>query len=1237
MTHGIRGIAAAAIAGLLVAALAVRAEAQVTTAERRCVTAFNKAVRGVAKAHAKVVRGCLKDYAAGRLVNTTPELCVRSDERGGLGRAVSKANAQVIDRCPGTPPPFGVSAVESAFVRTVIGQLDLAHAGLGPDLDTVLAGGAASCQSRATAALLRCTDFRLRAFLKCQQKGLRDGTITDAASLSAVCLGVGATQQPDPNSVILANCGAAIARDVSQHCGGADLLAAFPPCDAADASGVALCLSRESACAVCQVLRDVDGLSRDCDQFDDGNASNGTCGVECGDGIVQPGEACDDGGFSDHDGCSATCTVEGGWRCSGQPSVCTLECGDGLLDAGELCDDGDRTAGDGCSAACTVENGFECSGEPSTCAPTCGNGRLDQGEACDDGDGSGADGCSAACQVEDGYQCDGEPSSCAFVCGNGSFQGGETCDDGNAGAGDGCSGVCRIEPGWLCAGAPSFCVAACGDGLVRGAEGCDDGDAQSGDGCSLACQVEPGFQCGGQASHCLPVCGDGFVRGGENCDDGNAIAGDGCSAPFCRIEPGFACGGQPSTCAALCGNAVLDPLEGCDDGDASGGDGCSATCQPEPGAACGGQPSVCVPSCGNGVRDADEECDDGDQSSGDGCSASCANESGWLCNNPGQPCLPFAVSIDSPAHGAFSGAATALISGHYSALPPGQVAVTVNGVPAASLNQTMRTFSHTVALDAGAVFNPVHVQVTNTANGDDVHDRIVVIAGASVADGAHSPQSVAMRMNDSGLDAIEPLVGGLAAGQLDLATILPSGTELLNECFISIIGCWGRAAVRIANPSPSYSNLAVAFDAKANAVFGDISVDNLRIDVDIDGSGLVPDCGLRLTADRLRLTGDYALQPQAGMPTKVDVNLATPLGVSFTGFRHRFTYGLCNAFLIGDIIQALLPDIQQVAVEGIEGFLGDPDGPGVGDSPIAEAIESTLAGIDVSGAVGSGLGLMLDAPLFDIAEDATGLTLGADSRFTVSTGSGPGQCLPPPGAPNLAASYSKPEAFPTFGAFTPAGVLPYDLGIAISTAGFNQLLRGQTECGLLRTSLTEIDLDGEGGTPPLPLSAGLLALLVPELGQLPASTPLRIDVTPTLAPIATGTGGPAGELSDLRLAQVLIDVVEPGSETLWLSGALDARLGMDLGFLPDGSGLAITIGEPALADLAVTIIHNPLGADEAQVEAVLPAVIRPLIPDLAGALSGFPLPQFFDLTLGGVEVSRTGEFLSLFATLDAAE
>src|SRR5207244_11859901 len=47
-------------------------------------------------------------------------------------------------------------------------------------------------------------------------------------------------------------------------------------------------------------------------------------------------------------------------------------CGNGVVDPGEQCDDGNTVSGDGCSASCRLE--------------ACGNGILDPGEQCDDGD-----------------------------------------------------------------------------------------------------------------------------------------------------------------------------------------------------------------------------------------------------------------------------------------------------------------------------------------------------------------------------------------------------------------------------------------------------------------------------------------------------------------------------------------------------------------------------------------------------------------------------------------------------------------------------------------------------------------------------------------------------------------------------------------------------------------------------------------------------------------------------------
>ncbi len=71
----------------------------------------------------------------------------------------------------------------------------------------------------------------------------------------------------------------------------------------------------------------------------------------------------------------------------GEDPACPLPgCGDGDLDPGEACDDGNNLAGDGCRGDCTPEN--------------CGDGILDPVEECDDGNVANGDGCSAGCALE---------------------------------------------------------------------------------------------------------------------------------------------------------------------------------------------------------------------------------------------------------------------------------------------------------------------------------------------------------------------------------------------------------------------------------------------------------------------------------------------------------------------------------------------------------------------------------------------------------------------------------------------------------------------------------------------------------------------------------------------------------------------------------------------------------------------------------------------------------------------
>ena len=379
---------------------------------------------------------------------------------------------------------------------------------------------------------------------------------------------------------------------------------------------------------------------------DDGNAKsndgcNATCQYEtgwnctstlpticsgCGDGILSVNEVCDDGNRDEGDGCSSTCTIESGWSCSGKDSKCQL-CGNSIVEGSEMCDDGNSNANDGCNS-CNLQPGWSCSG--SSCSLTCGDGEVGGNEKCDDGNNNNNDGCSSACTVEPGWECMGDPSSCSRSCGNGAVGVFEACDDGNGNDNDGCSSSCNVEYGWYCTGAPSICNRSCGNGAIAGIEMCDDGNTINGDGCNSRCNVEYGWQCYGSPSSCTPSCGDGSRRGNETCDDGNGNGNDGCSSN-CQTESGWICVGEPSSCTPVCGDGVRRANEACDDGNSIGNDGCSSRCLVEVGWQCQNSPSDCSTVCGDGLIAGSEACDDHNTNNGDGCSSLCAVEEGWTC------------------------------------------------------------------------------------------------------------------------------------------------------------------------------------------------------------------------------------------------------------------------------------------------------------------------------------------------------------------------------------------------------------------------------------------------------------------------------------------------------------------------------------------------------------------------------------------------------------------------------
>jgi hypothetical protein len=145
-----------------------------------------------------------------------------------------------------------------------------------------------------------------------------------------------------------------------------------------------------------------------------------------------------------------------------------------------------------------------------------------------------------------------------------------------------------------------------------------------------------------------------------------------------------------------------------------------------------------------------------------------------------------------------------------------------------------------------------------------------------------------------------------------------------------------------------------------------------------------------------------------------------------------------------------------------------------------------------------------------------------------------------------------------------------------------------------------------------------------------------LKIRPTMAPFVTGKTGPGGELADLLIPHLLVDIVSnfgTPQETTWLSIAVDAEAGFDLQIDTINNLLTPVFGAPAAEDITAVALENPLGTDEQQLSFTLSLVVGPLIGGLSDAFGGIPLPTLLGLSVQGVEVSKNGQFMSVFLNL----
>ena len=531
------------------------AEAHQDTSQQQCINELNKNLGKVAKTQGKEICACIKDGSKGTLSGTI-EACTTADSRGKVARAKSKTKSKGASKCT-RAPDFGATDPNTLNAAAIKLELDLFHDYFGPDLDLAIlkfdqAKAGAQCQQAVAKQGKKCADALIKEFNACKKGGLsgRSGTPPlDAEELQAACLGQPEELAgiPDPRGKVEKACVTKLNSTIQKKCEDVDLGIAFP------GPGLQTGGSRTLHVGVADVTAaDVQAALIAADALD-----------ACGNGLIEAGEACDDGGIAPADGCSASCQVEEaeGFVCQGEPSVCELECSNGTVDGLEQCDDGNVVPCDGCSPSCRLEF----CGDNVLCADTDGDGVPDVTDNCpfvpnpgqenNGGLGGGPDEIGDACQCGD-VDGDGDVTSTDGTLIKLCEQELSPCDPNGPGLTR--PGNCDVNGDGGCNGTDGTITKR----NVMGLTPCAPGVGQMGEVCDGQTLTEDQ-----RCANAQPGAGGGGATLIEECDDGNTADGDGCSSQ-CVIE--------------FCGDGILQSA-------------LSEDCEP-PGSICT-DGSGCQPDC----------------------------------------------------------------------------------------------------------------------------------------------------------------------------------------------------------------------------------------------------------------------------------------------------------------------------------------------------------------------------------------------------------------------------------------------------------------------------------------------------------------------------------------------------------------------------------------------------------------------------------------------------------------
>ena len=367
--------------------------------------------------------------------------------------------------------------------------------------------------------------------------------------------------------------------------------------------------------------------------YNNGLAGNGYC-EECGNGILEGSEECDDSNNDNNDGCNANCNLE--------------ICGDNIVQDGisEECELPETDDNSYCSQTPLTD----CNGKKYAerdaygyCDKYCGciddtfnyqcvkgecSAQCDSDDDCSDCDPHTIDTCNL-----DTCMCEHEPQP---YCGDGNIDAGEECDDGNNDNNDGCDENCNLELPDCVDADYVFDVdlGVCGDGChstcppqdtesinvpVGGAYSVigqvwrgHPGQCQTNEDFYLEINTDTGLETEDDADPCaitvrLDDLGDFTFNSGAN----NIIMHTASTCPPDTHANSVSLKKLCLYAEAVCGDGKLDPGEECDDGVNNG-----VPCTPLYGGSCTYCSDICEEIiledgyCGDGNLDVGhEECE----------------------------------------------------------------------------------------------------------------------------------------------------------------------------------------------------------------------------------------------------------------------------------------------------------------------------------------------------------------------------------------------------------------------------------------------------------------------------------------------------------------------------------------------------------------------------------------------------------------------------------------------------